>query len=839
MPLSNTLIRSTHAVWTDLLRSDLRALRAASLLVPLLFFAFGAWQSHRQHIREANRAAERTVEILDQQARRVFEVQDLVMTQIAERVAGLSWDEIAASADLHQWLKALDERTAQIDVIWLIDPQGRGRNSSRFFPAPDTSRVADRDYFQALRESDGGTFLGEPQRGRTVTNRVFVNVARRRSAPGGAFDGVIVTSLEPDYFANAFKSLALSPDDSISLVREDGTVLARGPEPLRDPLKLRPTSGLLANLSQGEQGTFRARAQIDGVERLYRFRKLDIAPVYVLYGRAMQPVLAGWYRDLLLYGLLAAFAAAGLLATTGVAARRTRQQQAALARLRESEGRYHALFQQSPLGLLLTRVDADGTLSFEEMNPALVQITGLVREQVIGKGPAQAFPGPMGAHIEARYRECISTKQSVEYEVEGEGPNGRFVRRAVLRPILDDTGRVVKLLGTSMDITRSRQLEERLQRSQKMEALAALVSGVAHDFNNLLTVVMGNLDLLRRAKPERQTRLIENAIQAVERGRNLTGQLLVFSRHQTLRPEVVDMKHLISSTHDMLQQSLRGDVEISFELADDLWPVRIDSSQLQVALINLAANARDAMPNGGRFTVAAMNRVLHGHEAAEVVAISISDTGTGMARDVLARAFEPFYTTKEVGRGTGLGLAQVYGFVQQSGGSVEIGSEVGNGTTVTLNLPRAEADQAVSAGKRSDDPPFVQTGKRRVLLVEDNAEVAEVGRAILVERGHEVTVCANVTDALAMLDRVPFDIVCSDLVMPGEMDGLDLARAVRARKPDLPIVLMTGYSEAANTAVSEGFTLLLKPYEPTALVKAVMDGAPSLQGNVIALPRSR
>ncbi|HEX2556384.1 MAG TPA: ATP-binding protein [Microvirga sp.] len=772
-------------------------------------------------MREAQQTVERTTDILDQQARRVFAIQELVLRQIDERVRGLTWDEIAASADLHQWLVALDERLPQIDVIWLIDPQGRGRASSRFFPAPETSRVADRDYFRALRERDEGTYFGEPQRGRTATNRVFMNIARRRSAEGGTFDGVILTSLDPVYFANDFKALALDPGDSLSLIREDGAALARGPEPLSGPLRLAPTSGLLTNLHQGERGSFRVHSQIDGVERLYAFRKLPGYPAYVLYGRSMQAVRAGWYRDLWLYGVLAAAAAASLFFIVQVAARRTREQQRALERLRESEARYHALFHESPLGLLLTQVRQDGTLAFEEMNDALAQITGHTREEVLGKSPIQAFPGSMGGLIEERYRQSIATKQPIEYEVASEGPNGRFVRRAVVRPILDGSGRVAKLLGTSIDITKARLLEEQLQRSQKMEALSGLVSGVAHDFNNLLTVVMGNLDLLRRATEERRPRLIENAIQAVERGRRLTSQLLAFGRKQTLTPEVVDLTRLVASTQDMIAQSLRGDIEVKLDLAADLWPVRVDPSQLQVALINLAVNARDAMPKGGTFTVAAENRVSHGQGTSETVALTVSDTGSGMPREVLARAFEPFFTTKDVGRGTGLGLAQVYGFAQQSGGSVDIGSEVGRGTTVTLYLPRATGEEVTLPAEAAPPPVGRAAVERRVLLVEDNNEVAEVGRLILAERGHHVTVAANVSQALDRLQGEAFDIVVSDLVMPGEKNGLGLARIVARRWPNIPIVLMTGYSEAAGQAVTEGFALLRKPYEPADLIDAV------------------
>ncbi|MBQ0819870.1 response regulator [Microvirga sp. HBU67558] len=734
----------------------------------------------------------------------------------------MSWDDIAASEDLHRWLLQLDQNLPIVDVIWLIDPEGRGRNSSRYFPAPDTSRVGDRDYFQALKDRPSGTYIGEPRLGRSSPG-LFFNVARRRTAEAG-FDGLIVTSLDPAYFAGALKSLSLSPDDSFSIIRDDGTILARGPQPLSKPMRLTAESGLMQAIQRGADTPYRQVAQLDGVERLYANRKLPGYPVYVSYGRSLQAVLAGWHKDLVLSAGLAFAVAGSLSGITFLAIRQTRQRLATQARLQESEARIHALLQEAPVGLLLTRVNPDSSLTIEEMNPALAAITGWSREQVIGRSPRDAFPGSIGATIEEHYRECLTSRQPVEYEVEGEGPSGPYIRHAVVRPIIDATGRVTKLLGTSMDVTRARELEEQLRRAQKMEAVAALVSGVAHDFNNLLTIMLGNLDLARRAKEDRKPRLIENAIQAIDQGRKLTGQLLAFGRRQALKSEVIEIPSLMAATHDMLAQSLRGDISIELNLAEDLWPVQADASQLQVALINLAVNARDAMPKGGSFVVTAQNLVLRDGGLTEAVAITVSDTGAGIPREVLTRVFEPFFTTKEVGRGSGLGLAQVYGFAQQSGGSVDIRSEPGRGTTVTLYLPRAarqDDSQLPSAHEQQDSV----RRKLRVLLVEDNPEVAEVGRMLLTEAQHDVRVCGSVAEALAVLEAEAFDLVCSDLVMPGGQDGLDLARTVRERWPYVPVLLMSGYSDATGAAIEEGFPLLTKPYAPKAFLAKVDEAA--------------
>ncbi len=389
------------------------------------------------------------------------------------------------------------------------------------------------------------------------------------------------------------------------------------------------------------------------------------------------------------------------------------------------------------------------------------------------------------------------------------------------------------------EMHRREEAEAQLRRAQKMEALGQLTGGIAHDYNNVLTVIMGNLDLLRRAKDEdRRARLIDNAFQATEQAHHLTNRLLVFARRQPLRPEVVNLSEVIARTEDMLVQSLRGDICLDLDLAEALWLVRLDPSQLQVALINMAANARDAMPKGGTLKIKCENTVLRDGEAIEGVALTVSDTGVGMPREVLSRVFEPFFTTKEVGKGTGLGLAQVYGFVQHSGGSIDIRSEEGRGTTITLYLPRAAAEDAVQV--EAENTPEVNQRPLAILVVEDNEEVAEMATTLLSERGHSVVRASSANEALSILNAGQrFDLVFSDLVMPGEMDGLDLAREVRKHWPWLPVVLATGYSEAAAEAAKEGFPLLAKPYQPDTLEAAIQQSASQSAetANVIPLPR--
>jgi two-component system NtrC family sensor kinase len=372
------------------------------------------------------------------------------------------------------------------------------------------------------------------------------------------------------------------------------------------------------------------------------------------------------------------------------------------------------------------------------------------------------------------------------------------------------------------EMRRREASEEKLAKAQRMEALGQLTGGIAHDFNNLLTVVLGSVDLLRRAPEERRERLINSALQAVEQGRKLTSQLLAFGRRQTLHPEPVDLSHLVRSMDEMLARTLRGDIRCEFDLAEGLDAVEVDPSQLQIALINLAANARDAMPKGGTFRVRTYAPSASG---GRVMALEVTDTGIGMSPDVLARVGEPFFTTKAVGKGTGLGLAQVFGFAQQSGGSVELRSAPGEGTTVTLLLPRTQNIKRSSQAASNDEAAAEPIQPAHILLVEDNEQVADVAKLILAEQGHSVVHAPNAVEALAILSRDAdrFDLLFSDLVMPGPRDGLDLARAVRREWPDLPVILATGYSDAAARAKRDGFALISKPYEPEIVDRTIRD----------------
>ena len=393
------------------------------------------------------------------------------------------------------------------------------------------------------------------------------------------------------------------------------------------------------------------------------------------------------------------------------------------------------------------------------------------------------------------------------------------------------------------EIAERERAEARLVQAQKMEAIGQLTGGIAHDFNNLLTAVVGSLDLLlRRTDDEKLRRLASNALQAAERGAHLTAQLLAFSRRQRLSPTPVHPNEIVSGMGDLLARSIGPHVRVETRLEPNLWQALADPTQLEVMILNLAINARDAMPGGGRLTIETRNvkavppQLETELNPGEYVAIAVSDTGTGMAPEVLARAFEPFFTTKAPGKGTGLGLAQLYGFAKQSGGTVRIESREGEGTKVTIYLPRTMRESAASEPAVFEAKPAERS---RILLVDDDDDVRQVAAALIEEIGYEVVPAESGEAALKLLNGAAFALLITDVAMPG-MNGVQLARKVRSMAPSLPIVFASGYADVQTfgTELSDE-RLLKKPFriaELAARISAALSES-RRDGNVVEFRR--
>ena len=380
-----------------------------------------------------------------------------------------------------------------------------------------------------------------------------------------------------------------------------------------------------------------------------------------------------------------------------------------------------------------------------------------------------------------------------------------------------------RIVGVIADVTHRRAVQDRLRQAQKLEALGQLTGGVAHDFNNLLQVISGGLQIVTRqseltdqSDPKRSEQIFVSMRKAVDRGARLCRQLLAFSRRQALKPEALDLRRLIGDMRELLNRSLRGDVQIESFFAEHLWPVEVDPGELELVVLNLALNARDAMPTGGKIEISAQNcpamadHDLHG----DFVRLDIADSGVGMPPEILAHAFEPFFTTKEVGSGSGLGLAQAHGFAKASGGVVRIASSPGHGTQVSLFLPRTRKAPAYIPQLTSAAVGSTPVGAGQVLVVEDDDEVAALTVEMIHQLGYDTTRVASAEAALgAIADRRAVDIVFSDVMMPGRMNGVELAQEIRRRRPNLPVLLTSGFAEAARRkAGAQRIKIIPKPY---------------------------
>jgi PAS domain S-box-containing protein len=395
-----------------------------------------------------------------------------------------------------------------------------------------------------------------------------------------------------------------------------------------------------------------------------------------------------------------------------------------------------------------------------------------------------------------------------------------------VQPVTGRDGEVIYLLFEARDITELKAAQEQLRQSQKMEALGQLTGGIAHDFNNLLTVVVGGLDIItKRATDDKVKRYAENALAAAERGARLTGQLLAFSRVQRLEVRPTYVAPLIENMRPLLRNVLGPGITKTFDLDQALIPVMADPTQLEVAVLNLAINARDAMPNGGVLDFASKPiRVSNDPEIedGDYIELTISDTGVGMTPEVLERAFEPFFTTKDVGKGTGLGLSMVYGMARQSGGTARIESTPGSGTSVKLLFRKAdgEVSEAVAAG---EDSSVADTASQpwSVLVIDDDPDVRNFIATSLEEQGYKVSEAGDGREGLAAIERAAPDLVIVDFIMPG-MTGAEVARKIRSRLPGQPILFVSGYSETeAVKRIAPDAPLLAKPFRAEALQKAV------------------
>jgi PAS domain S-box-containing protein len=529
--------------------------------------------------------------------------------------------------------------------------------------------------------------------------------------------------------------------------------------------------------------------------------------------------------------------------TRDITDRRLAQQQ-----LEQSEQRFRRLV-QAVVDYAIFQLDRDGYVT--TWNPGAERIKGYTAQDIIGQHFSRFYtPDDREAGVPQKALETAAREG--KYESEGwrvRKDGSRFCAFVVIDPIRGESGELIGFAKVTRDVTERKQAErtlretqEQLAVSQKMDAVGQLSGGIAHDFNNLLMIVIGNLETAQKNAKQlpgatNLQRVLNNAMRGAQRAAALTSRLLAFSRRQPLNPKPLDVNKFLSSAVDFLQRSLGERIEMQVVGAAGLWQVEVDANQLEAALVNLAINARDAMTNGGKLTLEAGNvfvdedycRVNPELSPGQFVIICVSDTGVGMSPDVLSRAFEPFFTTKEFGQGTGLGLSQVYGFVKQSGGHIKIYSEIGQGTTIKIYLPRLTGHAPETEDDKTNHQAQGEPGET-ILIVEDDHDVraylAEVLRAI----GYSVLTAANADLALKSLSELTtrIDLLLTDIVMPG-WNGRQLAEEARRIRPGLSVLYMTGYSRNAvvhQGRLDAGVEFLQKPVSQSDLadrVRGILD----------------
>jgi two-component system NtrC family sensor kinase len=668
----------------------------ASVGVPILLFFYGAWTGYEQLQSKIVERQQRTLDIIQEHALKVFQTAERLLFEADQVLVGLSDEQIGArEEELSARLKEIQLAIPEVQSIWAFGRDGAALVSSTVLPVFRTLNNSDREYFRALRAGSTPLYVDKNVRAK-VGDFTFFVVSRPRSRQGNEFNGIVALTLPPTGLDQFYQRLAQGTAMAAGLVRSDGSVLARYPTPPSGLVDAQTNKTFLDALARAPgSGAYATRSGVDGVDRLIAYRKLPKYPIYVT---AAYEQSAFWTEFLQLLGSMLAF---GL-----------------------------------PTTLFLALV---GTLAIRRTS-ALVS----------------------------------------EYE-------------------------------------RRQAAEGSLKQQQRLEALGRVTGGVAHDFNNLLMVVRGNADrLLRLGKLEpKQERSVKAIVEAAAHGEKLTRQLLTFSRKQTPNAQIVNLRERVPQLEEMLRASLTDRVQLTHAFAEDLWDVDVDPADLDLAILNVVGNARDAMPDGGTITIGARNQP--DDRRGDSVVLFVRDTGQGIPPELIERVFDPFFTTKAEGRGTGLGLSQVYGFAKQARGDAALTSTLGRGTEVTITLPKAgkPASGGPSDNSRQVGNPI------KILLVEDNLAVAEVTRANLQTDGHAVVHAVDATTALDALAAEKFDLVFSDIVMPGPLNGIELARRIRSSPEPVPTLLTTAYSDEAIKAIEDGFIIINKPYALATLRRAV------------------
>jgi PAS domain S-box-containing protein len=808
-------------------------LAAAYVVVTAGLLAGLLYQLRREAIaareRELAAFAQLTAEHTSEVARRLEEA-----LKVAELTLSVAAGTSAADEDsIRDMLRDVAHNARALTDVFVLDARGRIVHQASGSNEIGLDR-SDRAYFSDFRGNPALTFeIGPPaRRVRGSATEWFIPVAQVRRDATGGFAGVVVGTMDPQFFDRAWTFDAAISGLSIALTTADGTVIARQPHDVQLIGRRLTQSASFEQESQGRAANaFEASDSFDGRARLVAYRRIAGHPNLLAFvAQPMDLVLADWWRMTWIVGAVW-LAASVALGVVGLWLMRVRRARGLL------EGRYRALFDSIPYPVIVSDHESLRVLAFNHAAAAQYGWTAGAGESLLPEDLAI---------VAARRGEFSSEATSVLHGLKLHDRAGAAIEAELAVRLIDFDGRQAALtividVSERLRAEQARQAaEEQLRQSQRMDLLGRLTGGIAHDFNNILTVIIDNVEALGEPGVTEPVlaRHLNRIADATHRAEELTRQMLAFSRRQPLRPRPTDVNDLVTETGRLLRRTLGEQIEIDSVLADELWTVRVDPAQLETALVNLCVNARDAMPAGGRLLIETSNVALRaddlpagGPPPGDYVRVAVSDTGPGIPAPELARIFEPFFTTKADGKASGLGLSMVYGFVRQSEGHIAVASEIGQGTSFKLYLPRHDAPVTAASPAPVTLPAG---GAERVLVVEDDAQVRAAVVRQLTSLGYAVAHASDGTAGLAAFEAAasPYDLLLTDVVMPGGLNGKALADEIGRRWPATRVVFMSGYTDNAlqhRGQIDAAVRLLNKPFRKSDLARMVrqaLDASP-------------